>query len=101
MQNTVMRNRKRPTATSTSAKTARKPFGDQPRKELPIPKLIDDYNHKMNSIDQADQLQEKPGTRRVRRGGWHALFLYIFNTTVVNSYLLSSIKTQSNFKTLL
>ena len=36
---TVLRNRKRPSKTSTSARTARVPFGDQPRKELPIPEI--------------------------------------------------------------
>jgi hypothetical protein len=56
----------------------------------------------MNSVDRADQLREnEPRTRWVRRGGWHALFLYIFNTVLVNSYLLSSTKSQSEFRTLL
>lgn len=35
--------RKRPAKTSTSAKVAREPFNDQTTKELPIPRLIDDY----------------------------------------------------------
>src|ERR1700722_220036 len=56
----------------------------------------------MSGVDQADQLREnEPGTRRVRRGGWHALFLYIFNTVLVNLYLLSLIETQGKFRELL
>jgi Transposase IS4 len=43
----VIRHRKRPALTSTSAKTARKAFGSEPEKDLPIPKFIDDYNHYM------------------------------------------------------
>ena len=87
---TVLRNRKRPSKTSTSARTARVPFGDQARKELPIPKFIDQYNHNMNDVDQGDQLQASyPGLRRCRRGGWQSLFVFLLNTVLVNSYLLS------------
>jgi hypothetical protein len=101
-QNTVIRLRKRPKSTSTSAKTARKPFGDRPTKKLPIPKLIDDYNHNMNAVDRADQLRaSKPGVRRVRRGGWHALWLFMFNITLCNSFKLSSVQTQEKFRTML
>jgi hypothetical protein len=53
-KNTVERIRKRPTSTSTSAKTARAPFGSLSRKKMVIPGLVDDYNHKMNGVDQAD-----------------------------------------------
>ena len=53
---TVLRNRKRPSKTSTLACTACIPFGDQPRKELPIPGFIDRYNHNINDVDQGDQL---------------------------------------------
>jgi hypothetical protein len=101
-KNHVIRNRKRPALTSTSAKTARKPFGNEVRKDLPIPKLIDDYNRRMNGVDIADQLREhESGHRRVCTGGWHALFYFIFNTVLVNSYLLSSVETQAEFRTLL
>ena len=87
---TVLRNRKRPSRTSTSARTARVPFGDQPRKVLPIPGFIDRYNHNMNDVDQGDQLQASyPGLRRCRRGGWQSLFIFLLNTVLVNSYLLS------------
>jgi hypothetical protein len=40
----IPRLRKRPAKTSTSAKIAREPFNDQSTKELPIPRLIDEYN---------------------------------------------------------
>lgn len=78
----VIRNRKRPGSTSTSAKTARKPFGSQPRKDLPIPKFVDNYNHYMNQVDVADHLRStNPGNRRIRKGGWHALWNFIFHVT--------------------
>jgi len=95
----IIRNRKRPSKTSTSAKTARKPFGSEPTKNLPIPKFVDDYNHYMGQVDQADQLRaSNPGLRRVRRGGWHALWNFIFNVTLVNSFLLSDYKKVRQFR---
>lgn len=66
----VIRHRKRPALTSTSAKTARQPFGLAPEKDLPIPKFVDDYNHFMGYVDRADQLRaSNPGLRQIRRGG--------------------------------
>ena len=53
----ITRLRKRPAKTSTSAKVAREPFDDQPTKELPIPRLIDDYNYHMGGVDRANQLR--------------------------------------------
>jgi hypothetical protein len=59
-----------------------------------IPDLVDDYNYNMGAFDLVDQLRaSNPGVRRIRRGGWHALWLFIFNVVLCNSYLLSSIKT--------
>ena len=44
----------------------------------------------MNDVDQGDQLQASyPGLRRYRRGGWQSLFIFLLNTVLVNSYLLS------------
>jgi hypothetical protein len=95
----VIRNRKRPSTTSTSAKTARKPFGSEPRKDLPIPKFVDDYNHLMNQVDVGDQLRStNPGNRRNKRGGWHALWNFLFHVTIVNSYLLSGYELASKFR---
>lgn len=92
----VIRHRKRPATTSTSAKTARQAFGPDSEKDLPIPKFVDDYNHYMGYVDQADQLRaSNPGLRRIKHGGWHALWNFIFNVTLVNSFLLSDYKTVS------
>ena len=67
---TIERNRRRPKATSTSAKTSRQPFGDCSRKMLAIPVIVDDYNHYMGAVDIADQLQtSNKGLRRIRCSG--------------------------------
>jgi hypothetical protein len=82
----VIQNRERPSLTSSSTKTARKPFGSEPRKDLPIPKFVNDYNHLMNQVDIADQLRSSnAGNRRIRRGGWHALWNFLFYVTIVET----------------
>ena len=86
----VTRVRKRPKKTSSKAKTARVPFGDQPTKELEIPKLYDCYNHNMLAIDVADQLaSSNSGRRRIKRGAWQALDQWLLVTTLVNCYLVA------------
>jgi hypothetical protein len=84
------RKRKRPAATSTSAKTARIPFGNQPMKMLQIPCLIDRYNNSMNGVDIGDQLRaEFESGRRIRRGGHQALtYLFLLEVVVTNAFLL-------------
>jgi hypothetical protein len=72
---TVDRLRHKPKATSTSAKTARAPYGpDEYTKTMPIPLFWDLYNHNMNGVDRGDQLAAiNTGLRHVARGGWQAI----------------------------
>ena len=66
--------RRRPKKTSTNAKTARVPFRDQPTKELEIPKVYHEYNHKILEVNVADQLASSNiGHRRIRKDAWQAL----------------------------
>ncbi len=95
----ITRHRKRPSTTSTSARTARAVFGSEYSKDLPIPTFIDNYNHYMGQVDQADQLRAtNPGFRQIRRGGWQALWHFLFNVTLVNSFLLSQYKDPYKFR---
>lgn len=65
----VMQNCKCPSKTLSAAKTAQAPFESQPRKVLPILKLVDDYNYYIGYVDQADQLCEsEPSKCLVCRG---------------------------------
>jgi Transposase IS4 len=92
----VVRHRKRLVTISTLAKTARKPFGLELEKDLLILKFVDDYNHYIGYIDQADQLwASNPSLRCIKHGSWHTLWNFIFNVTLVNSFLLSDYKTVS------
>jgi hypothetical protein len=90
-QELIVRNRRWPRATSTAAKSVQAEFGDAIQKNLAIPCVINEYNHKMGQVDLANQYRAgNPGQRRIRRRGWHALWKFIYNTVLVNSYLLSS-----------
>jgi hypothetical protein len=56
----IIRDRKRSSRTSISAKTARAPFGNKPRAKLSIPDFDDVYNHYMGAVDQADSASSLP-----------------------------------------
>jgi hypothetical protein len=62
----IVRNRKRPRSTATNSKIAQKSFKGSYRKELAIPLFIDDYNHYMRGVDQANQLRAAFTTNFVR-----------------------------------
>ena len=53
---TVIRNRKRPSATSTNASITRPIFESSAKKDLPILKTINTYNHYMGGVDIANRL---------------------------------------------
>ena len=82
--------RKRPSETSTSAKTARLPFGDHAQKLLEIPEFDELYNHEMGAVDEGNKLKRGNTCEMIcRRGGHLALITWLLDTVIVNSYLLS------------
>ena len=88
---TINRIRKRPSSNTLAARTVRKEFGDQFTKELLMLLLVYDYNHSMNAVDIADQLRAGSvrNLRRSRPGGFYALFNFLFDLVLVNSFKLS------------
>jgi len=42
-----------------------------------------------------------PNSRRICRGSWSALFIYVNDTVLVNANLLSLVESQSHFRELL
>jgi hypothetical protein len=96
---TILRNRRRLKITSTAGKSVHAVFKDEVRKTLPIPFVIDEYNHQMNGVDLADQLRSgNCGGRRIFRGGWRALFRFLYTTVAVNSALLSTVSRDRGLK---
>ena len=82
-----IRQRRRPTQTSTNARTSRMPFGDAVVKDLAIPDYIDMYNHFMNGVDVADQLRSYYNTQKSHWKSWKALWHFLLDTTITNAYL--------------
>jgi hypothetical protein len=92
--------RKRPAETSTAASTARAEFGEEWIKILPIPLIIHDYNQRMNSVDRGDGLRTwADGPRRIRRGGWKALWHFLLNVAITNCFILSGQRDHSKWIT--
>lgn len=86
----VVRTRKRPAKTSTSAAIVRPVFGDAHVKDLPIPTLIDAYNHHMGGVDIANQLRATYSTHWSRQNRyWKPLFLWLLDISITNAYFLS------------
>ena len=88
LQQKVFRERKRPTETSTNARIVRPVFGDAIRKKLWIPTVIDEYNHNMNGIDQANQLRASMSISRPREHRvWIPMWQFCFEISTVNAFL--------------
>ena len=89
LHQTVLRERKRPALTSTNAHIVRPVFGDQVKKWLQIPLAIDAYNHGMNGVDRANQLQRsytthRPQVYRTWQPQWH----WLLDTCATNAFLI-------------
>jgi hypothetical protein len=86
----VERERIRPGKKSTNAKKAHEHFGDEFKKEMPIPACIDDYNHHMGGVDIADQLRSYYDMQLTSWRTWWPLFFYGTDTMVINAYHIFS-----------
>ena len=107
-----IRERKKPKASLTNPIITRAPFAAFPGTDkrlialgrsrasieyvhcrlLPVPGMVDDYNHYMNSVDIADQLQAKFTTKQQTHRSWLPLFYFCLDTTIVNAYILSMVQ---------
>ena len=86
---TITRKRKRPSKTSTNAKTSRVVFGSSAVKELAIPEFIDTYNHLMNGVDVADQLRSYYTSQRIHLKTWKPLWHFLLDNTVCNCFKIA------------
>jgi hypothetical protein len=85
----IKRLRRRPKKTALNARITREPFGEAPIKTLPIPQFIDDYNHYMGGIDQANQLRAAFTTHSPRNQKEFLPGIYwAIDIVVSNSYKL-------------
>jgi Transposase IS4 len=96
----LVKNRKRPKGTSTSAAITKQPFRTfnpplgckevyEHTRLLPIPGAIDDYNHYMGRVDIADQLRAGFSTQQRGVKSWRPLFYWLLDTTIINAFRIS------------
>lgn len=88
-RHTKLVDRKRPPLTQTGARITRKVFSDDIIKKLDIPTWVWYYNHYMGGVDITDQLRSYFNTQRAHRKTWKALFHFLLDVIITNSYLLS------------
>ena len=84
----VLRDRRRPRETSTNSKKVREIFEGSSCKTIPIPTIVDDYNHNMGGVDVADQLRSYYSTQLAVSRTWMPLFFWILDTSIINSYII-------------
>ena len=104
----ITQERKKPRDSSSSAAIAKAPFEVFPKpgalnptqigqktkeyvhvRPLPVPKMVDDYNHFMNGVDIADQLRARFSTQLQSSRTWMPMFYYLLDTAIGNAYILS------------
>jgi Transposase IS4 len=85
----VERCRKCPAITAENTRILNPVFEGLPKRRLFIPKAIDDYNHHMKGVDQADYLRSKMTIHRPQiHRNWHPLFDFLVDVSHTNAYLL-------------
>ena len=85
---TIDKLRRKPRLTSTNGARVREVFGNSPRKLLPIPTVVNDYNKHMGGVDIADQLRSSFTSHLPSRRVWLPLLFWLLETAATNSYLL-------------
>jgi Transposase IS4 len=85
----IERKRRCPKISSENARILNPVFKGLPFKDLFIPKAIDDYNHHMKGVDQADALRASFTCHRKQSyRTWIPLFYFLVDVACVNTYLL-------------
>ncbi len=97
----IIKARKCPRGSSTSASITRQPFLKFPldlfpgckqlhefTRLLPIPCQTNDYNQFMGGVDISDQLRTKFSSQLRGVKTWRPLFYWLLDTTIVNAYLV-------------
>ncbi len=85
----IQRLRRCPKISSENARILNPVFKGLPFKELFIPVAIDDYNHHMKGVDQADALRANVTCHRKQNyRTWWPLFYFHLDVACVNAFLL-------------
>ena len=85
----TIRNRRRPKLSSSNAQNSRDLFGTEHRRLLPIPRVIDDYNLRMNGVDSFDQRRAAFDARLRSRRNWVAIYQFLLDIALVNTVAIT------------
>ena len=85
---TVEKARRRPRTNQLNKVGVEEVWGDQPRVNIQIPGIVDDYNHWMLGVDVADHLISSYRPKICCRRTWMPLFLHCLDVLRVNCYIL-------------
>jgi len=98
LQHHIQRLRRRPRINNINATRIQNVFGNESKKILPIPTVIDDYNHFMGGVDIASQLHSSYIIQFPIRRTWIPLFFWIIDTAIINSYIIFNFKNNNKIK---
>jgi Transposase IS4 len=93
----VTSSRKRPRATAVNRNHLNTVWGNEAKRSIAIPKMIDDYNHWMLGVDKCDQLIAYYRPELRCRRVWMPLFFQCLDIIRVNAYIASSGNDQKVF----
>ena len=89
---------KKPRKTIKNSKHVDKVWGEDNKKRIHIPKLIDNYNHWMGSVDLADQRVAYYIPNLYCHCNWVPLFLQLISLVRVKAYMMYKSITNSQGK---
>ena len=84
----VLKSRRRPRENPINAARIRRGWGDNHRRDIEIPQVVDFYNHKMLGVDLCDQLISYFTPKLRCRRTWMPLMIQCLNIVRVNAYLI-------------
>ena len=85
---TVKTCRKRPHIMCKNSNHVKKVWGDDSKKDIYIPKLIDNYNHWMGGVDLSDQRIAYYHPNLCSRKNWIPMFVQIMSIVRNNAYIV-------------
>lgn len=88
----IIRTRRRPQKTSTNGPLVHRAFGDAAVKDMPIPRIINDYNFHMGGVDIANQHRAAYETHMRAYRSWWPLWNWILDTATINAWKIQCVR---------
>lgn len=88
----TIRERRRLKSTSTNTEATRLPFGENSRRLLPIPNVIDAYKQNMNVVDSIDQSRATFDAQMYIRRNRVSVYQFILDVALVNTVAVTEMQ---------